>query len=108
MERGALRHARRSRQSVTPAPMRTLCHAFLMALSYTSADYGADLKDALLFHADFDGTADARVALGDRRVFTAASYKEQDAAQPGLSGADVVLAPGQGRRGGALRFVKKN
>lgn len=68
----------------------------------------ADLRQSLTFHATFDGTTDAAVARGDKRIFVAPKYSEQSAAQPGLTGPDVVLAPGQGRTGGALRFAKKN
>ena len=68
----------------------------------------ADLRKALTFRANFDNGTDAVVARGDKRLYVAASYKEQASATPGLSGGDVVLAPGAGRSGGALRFVKKN
>lgn len=62
----------------------------------------ADLRTELVFHADFDKSADARVGGGDKRLYSAASYKEQDKAVPGLAGTDVEWADG------ALRFKKKN
>jgi len=80
--------------------------SLLSLLTFSAA--AADLKDSLTFRATFDGTTDAVVAVGDKRLFVAPSYKEQAAATPGLSGGDLVLEPGQGRHGGALHFVKKN
>ena len=84
-----------------------------VALIAASALSGADaspkaLGKLLTFHAPFDGGIDARFGPGDKRIFTAASYKEQDAAKPGIDGTDVELAPGAGRFGDALRFKKKN
>jgi hypothetical protein len=88
--------------------MRMLFLLSFLNLSIAAADLATDLKNALTFHATFDGTTDASVALGDKRLFVAPSYKEQAAATPGLSGGDVVLDPGGGRHGGALRFLRKN
>ena len=69
---------------------------------------GADLRQSLTFHANFDAGTDAVVARGDKRLYVAENYKDQSNARPGLTGDGVVLAPGAGRTGGALRFVKKN
>ncbi len=66
------------------------------------------LGKALTFHAAFDGGIDARFGLGDKRIYSAASYKEQDTAKAGIDGTDVELARGAGRFGDALRFKKKN
>ncbi len=66
------------------------------------------LSKALTFHASFDQRPDADFALGDRRIFTAASYKKREDTQPGIGNPDVVLAPGKGRFGGALEFKRKN
>src|SRR6185295_6644122 len=60
------------------------------------------------FRATFDNSLDARVATGDPKIYSAPSYKEQAAAKPGIDGADVRQAKGEGRRGDALRFTKKN
>ena len=79
--------------------MRTLFVLSLLTLSTAAVDLASDLKDALTFQAAFDGTTDASVALGDKRLFVAPSYKEQSAARSGLSGGDVVLDPGGGRHG---------
>src|SRR5262245_41827369 len=63
---------------------------------------------ALTFHASFDSSADADFAAGDKRVFTAPSYKNLDAAQPGLHNPDVSIVPGKGRYGAAAEFKTKN
>jgi hypothetical protein len=68
----------------------------------------AELRQALTFHASFDRDADADFALGDRRIYTATSYRRREDAAPGLLNPDAVLAPGEGRFGGALRFSAKN
>ncbi len=70
--------------------------------------WAADLKQDLTFRATFDGGVDAAVGKGDRKLYSAASYKEQASAVPGLAGTDVELATGAGRKGDALRFKKKN
>jgi len=66
------------------------------------------MKDALTFHAGFEGGVDASVGAGDRRLYTAPDYKAQSQAQPGLGNPDVEIAKGAGRRGDALRFKRKN
>ncbi len=66
------------------------------------------LKESLTFHASFDGSTDAAFATGDKRLFTAASYKEQAAAKPGLDHPDIEQAKSKGRFGDALQFKKKN
>jgi len=71
------------------------------------AAFAADPRQALTFHAPFDGSTDATTGKGDRRLYTAASYKVQRDAVPGLP-PDVELAKGQGRKGDALLFKKKN
>ncbi|MBM3786916.1 MAG: LamG domain-containing protein [Acidobacteria bacterium] len=65
-------------------------------------------KKDLVFHANFDGGLEAKVAAGDKRLYSAPSYKEQRNAKPGLEGTDVELVNGAGRKGGALRFKTKN
>lgn len=64
--------------------------------------------EGLLFHADFNGTLDAKVAKGDPKLYSAPSFKEQAQAQPGLGATGVELARGAGRTGDALYFPKKN
>lgn len=68
----------------------------------------AELKSALTFRATFDGTTDATVAMGDRRLYAAASYKDQGQATPGFGSVPAELVQQGGVKGGALRFVKKN
>ncbi len=63
--------------------MRTLFLLSLLTLSTAAADLAADLKDALTFRTTFDGTTNASIALGDKRLFMAPSYKEQAAADAG-------------------------
>ncbi|MBM3798382.1 MAG: LamG domain-containing protein [Acidobacteria bacterium] len=83
---------------------------FLTYLLLASAALAQSLPAGLRFHASFDGSTDARTAGGDKRLYSAASYKEQAAAQPGLAAApDVSLVAGAGRHNsGALRFATKN
>ena len=65
------------------------------------------LKQALTFHASFDDGPDAAFAKGDRRIYTAPNYTEQDAALPGIGNPDVEIVDG-GIVGRALKFNKKN
>jgi hypothetical protein len=82
-----------------------LPHALLLSASL----FAADLKKDLTFHATFDGSTDAAVAKGDKRLFHAANYKAQAEARPGLPADGLKLVPtGQGKKGGALHFTKKN
>ena len=83
---------------------------FLLFLPMMMLVHAADLKDDLTFRAPFDGSIDATVGAGDKRLYNAPNYKEQASAQPGLgaAAADIELVPGAGRKGDALRFKKKN
>jgi hypothetical protein len=63
----------------------------------------AHLKSSLIFHVPFDGTLDARVATGSKRIFTGDSSDRKEV-QEGNHRKDVMLAPGMGRFGDALRF----
>jgi hypothetical protein len=67
-----------------------------------------ELSRALTFHAAFDQGADARHGLGDKRIYTAESYRKLDTARPGLHHPDVRIAAGKGRHGSALEFRTKN
>jgi hypothetical protein len=66
-----------------------------------------DLATALTFHASFDKEADADFGLGDKRIYTAPSYKTLDAAQPGIHNPDVSIVPGKGRHGRGARIQSK-
>src|SRR5882762_8884864 len=83
-------------------------HRCLCVLALAAAAYAADWKKDVVFRATFDGSLDARIAPGDPKLYSAASYKDQASAQPGLDGTDVRHAKGEGRSGDALRFTKKN
>ena len=71
-------------------------------------DVTAVLRDALLFHAGFDDGWDAGFAKGDRGLYTAPSYSEQEKATPGIGNPDVEIADDVGRFQHALKFSKKN
>ena len=68
----------------------------------------ASLASALTFHASFDSSPDADFGLGDRRMYTAASYRALDSAQPGLHSPDATIVAGKGKYGGALQYAAKN
>jgi mono/diheme cytochrome c family protein/glucose/arabinose dehydrogenase len=66
------------------------------------------LASALTFHASFDGGVDAIRAAGDPSLYSAPSFKGRQDAKAGLPDTgEVVIAPGQGRFGDALRFTKR-
>ena len=71
-------------------------------------DATAALSTALTFHASFDNGIDADWALGDRQIYTAPSYDDQDQAVPGIGNPSVDVADGAGRFGHALRFKARN
>lgn len=83
--------------------MKTVLLCFVAA-----AALAQPAKDALLFHASFDKGIDADFARGDRRLYTAPSYKEQQSAEPGLNHPDVSIVQGAGKSGAALQFRRKN
>jgi hypothetical protein len=96
--------------------MKTFLPGILLALAIISpalsifagaAEENAALRSALLLHAPFDSTPDAAFAVGDPKLYTAATGNRKDAA-PGLPADNlVVLAKGEGKHGDALRFTKK-
>jgi hypothetical protein len=79
---------------------------FLMPATLQAQSERRALLDALHFHASFDGGADAKVATGDGRVFTAESL-ERKHLDPGIKRADVTIAKGAGKYGDCLRFADK-
>tara|TARA_B100000949_G_scaffold221795_1_gene222848 strand:- start:548 stop:1480 length:933 start_codon:yes stop_codon:yes gene_type:complete len=81
-----------------------------MAGSSTEESFDATvaLSEVLTFHASFDRGVDADWALGDRQIYTAPSYAEQDQAVPGIGNPSVEVADGTGRFGHALRFTARN
>ena len=67
------------------------------------------LRPNLTLYASFDKTAQADVARGDRAIYSAPDYKQQNQAKPGLGDVDVAIESGAGvAGGGALRFKSKN
>ena len=73
-----------------------------------SSDATRFLRDVLTFHASFDDGLDADWALGDRHIYTAPSYEEQDQAVPGIGNPSVEVVDRAGRFGHALRFAARN
>lgn len=74
----------------------------------TGAPIQPTLRDALTFHASFDGKADAEYALGDPKLYSAESMKQRQGAKPGVPGSgEVQHARGAGRFGDALKFTVK-
>ncbi len=68
-------------------------------------DVTADqLREALHFHAPFDGTADAKVAEGDKSILTAESLARKTLT-PGIHREHVKIVPAEGRYGDCLRFT---
>jgi hypothetical protein len=66
-----------------------------------------DWAKSLTFRASFNQGLDADFALGDKRIYTAPSYKAQMEAKPGLDHPAVRIVGG-GLTGSALRFDSKN
>jgi hypothetical protein len=67
------------------------------------------LREALTFHASFDGGTDADFAAGDPKIYSAPSMKHPRTGKPGLPDTGAVTPEkGRGRFGDALRFHKKS
>jgi hypothetical protein len=73
-----------------------------------SGESAPALGEALMFAASFDDGWDAAFAHGDRRLYNAASYDEQELATPGLTTFDIQIAYDVGHFQHALKFNKKN
>ena len=69
------------------------------------------LRQALTFHASFDGTVDAAHAAGDPKLYTIAMVGRGQPALPPTTGlpasGETVHARGAGRFGDALRFTQR-
>lgn len=66
------------------------------------------LREALTFHASFDGGADATYAAGDPSLYWAPSFKERQKAAKGLPpGGEVRRVVGGGRYGDALHVTTR-
>ena len=89
--------------------MSKICLLLLAASGLLAAQTVPDsLRGSLTLHATFDQGTDADIAAGDKRIYSAPSYKEQAQAAPGIASPDIEIAPGEGLRGDGLRFTKKN
>lgn len=64
------------------------------------------LRTALIFHASFDGTADAQLSRGDGKILTAESLARKQVT-PGLTRPAVSISKDQGKYGDCLRFTDK-
>jgi Concanavalin A-like lectin/glucanases superfamily len=87
-----------------------ICFLFLAASGMLEAQttIPASLSKSVTLYSGFDNGTDAATARGDKRIYSAPSYKEQDKAAPGFGGVPVEIARREGLRGDALRFTKKN
>jgi hypothetical protein len=86
-----------------------ICFLFVAGLSLLGAQtIPASLSKSVTLHAGFDNGTDASTARGDKRIYSAPSYKEQEKAMPGFGAVPVEIARKQGLRGDALRFTSKN
>lgn len=87
--------------------MRWLLITGMLILFFRTA--GADevhrFADSILLHVTFDHSADADVAQGDKRIYTAESL-ERKTVKPGLTSDAVSWSKDGGREGGALHFSK--
>jgi concanavalin A-like lectin/glucanase superfamily protein len=99
--------------SVWAAPVRGIaicvtCIALVVLAAAGPAAQRQALRQALTFHASFDGKIDAAHASGDPRLYWAPSFKQRAEAKPGLpEGGEARHAPGAGRFGDALQFTVK-
>ena len=98
---------------ITHASSRLIAAVTIAAAAHAvgaavGAPFQPTLRDALTFHASFDGKVDAEYALGDPKLYSAESMKQRQGAKPGLPGSGQVQhAAGEGRFGDALRFTAK-
>lgn len=82
----------------------------LVVAGPTAPLFAADpvkLDEGLIFHAPFDGSADARLADGDNRIYTAPPSRDPTQSKLGLDADEVTISRGMGRYGDALQFRKK-
>ena len=97
-----------SRRLSWSATIGAAAAALVVGAGAASHPPARQLRDALTFHAGFDGTVDASRAGGDPVLHWAPSMKERQDAKPGLPpGGEVQHARGAGRIGDALRFTRR-
>lgn len=91
--------------------MKLLLLLSLALVGQTASLFSAEPKsllDGLIFHAPFDGGADARLAAGDGRIYTAPPSRDPTESRQGSDAKVVAISEGKGRYGGALHFRKKS
>jgi hypothetical protein len=82
--------------------------AILSGCATSRSQSAGNLKQALTFHASFDGGLDADFAAGDPLIRHGPSIGKQAEAKPGLpKTGEVQLVKDSGRFGHGLRFTKK-
>lgn len=85
-----------------------LCSVPLVCCSGFAQDsQQAAVERALVFHASFDNSADAKVRHGDGRVYTTESLARKQWT-PGIDRPEVSIAKGAGVRGDCIRFGDKS
>jgi hypothetical protein len=89
-------------------PLRAAALAAALLLRFGGAGSlpAASLREALTFHASFDGGLHADFAAGERVLYHAVGSSKSEQVLPGLP-AQVVVATNEGRFRHALRFTKK-
>ena len=93
---------------MTRAPALLVASLWLVSCGEQGPPPTEVLSQALTFHAGFEDGMDGAFALGDRRIYSAPSYKELDRRSPGYWGTEIEVAYDAGRFGHALRFNSKN
>ncbi|MEZ6061747.1 MAG: LamG domain-containing protein [Planctomycetaceae bacterium] len=87
--------------------IRSVCLLVSISAAITAAaEDPSSLRKSLIFRASFDGSADAGIAKGDGRLYTAESIAMKDV-RPGIHVSEVSIAADAGRFGDALRFSAK-
>ena len=84
------------------------CLSFFNSIAAMFAAEPAQLLEGLVFHAPFDGTADAGLAAGDGRIHSAPPSRDPAKSKPGVDPKIVAISSGNGRYGDALHFKKKS
>lgn len=80
----------------------------LAAVQPARGQLSGSLREALTFHASFDGTTAASHAAGDPALYWAPNLKQRQDAKQGLPpGGEIQHATGAGRFGDALRFTAR-
>ena len=76
-------------------------------MAWAQDSQSLSLSKALIFHASFDGSADAMVQQGDGKVYTVESLARKQWT-PGIDRPEVSIAKGAGVFGDCIRFADKS